>query len=200
MKKRQMIIGLFLILVLMTGCDKTSSHMDNQSNSMDDVLAAQVEAADAKTAETTTEITTEAKTEITTQETTENMEGRTTPGVDYDLSKMNKNMVLATVSNLFAEPDVYEGVIVRAQGKFYGNTDPATGRVYTFVVVQDALACCTQGLEFTWDDGSHAYPDEYPVTDTEVVVTGEFSTYYEPVGSNFRYCILKNATMEIVSE
>lgn len=196
MKKRFGII-LCAMLCFMVGCDKASSHMDNNKNAVDDVLAQQVAAEDAKKTEATTEeLTTEETTEATTEKSTE--EGRTTPGVDYDLSQMNKNMVLSTVNNFLAEPDVYDGVIVRAQGKFFGNTDPATGRVYTFVVVEDALACCAQGLEFTWEDGSHAYPGEYPAEDAQIVVTGEFGSYYEPEGSNFRYCIIRNATMEVL--
>ena len=41
------------------------------------------------------------------------------------------------------------------------------------------MACCAQGLEFVWGDGSHKYPDEYPAEDTEIEVQGTFKTYKE---------------------
>ena len=41
------------------------------------------------------------------------------------------------------------------------------------------MACCAQGLEFVWGDGSHKYPDEYPAEDTEIEVQGTFETYKE---------------------
>ena len=34
------------------------------------------------------------------------------------------------------------------------------------------MACCAQGLEFVWGDGSHKYPDEYPAEDAEIEVQG----------------------------
>ena len=55
-----------------------------------------------------------------------------------------------------------------------------------------ATAYCAQGLEFVWDDGSHAYPDDYPADGEEVVVTGVFETYAE---GEARYLHLVNANV-----
>lgn len=196
MRKHRIVYALCALLML-SGCGKPGNRSVNQSNSVDSVLAEQVAAEEAKydTEATTTEevTTTEATTEATTEE---NTEGRTTPGVDYDLSEMNKNMVIGMVNELFIYPEEYKGDIVRANGEFYSYVE--NGRLYTYVVVTDSLACCSQVLEFVWDDGSHAYPADYPAEDTEILVTGEFDYYYEPEGSNFRYCRLVNATLEIL--
>ena len=51
-------------------------------------------------------------------------------------------------------------------------------------------------MEFVWDDGSHAYPDEYPEENADVIVEGTFETYTESGDSNL-YCRLKDASMEV---
>ena len=61
-------------------------------------------------------------------------------------------------------------------------------------MIQDATACCAQGMEFVWGDGSHVYPDEYPEEDAEVIVEGTFETYTEERDENL-YCRLKDATL-----
>ena len=40
-------------------------------------------------------------------------------------------------------------------------------------------------MEFVWDDGSHAYPDEYPEENADVNVEGTFETYTESGGLQF---------------
>ena len=65
-------------------------------------------------------------------------------------------------------------------------------------IIKDAMACCSQGIEFVWGDGSHTYPDEYPEQGSEVVVIGEFETYMED-GDPYLYSRLKDATMEVIS-
>ena len=47
-------------------------------------------------------------------------------------------------------------------------------------------------MEFVWDDGSHAYPEE----NADVIVEGTFETYTESGDSNL-YCRLKDASMEV---
>ncbi|MBC5999125.1 hypothetical protein H8876_03815 [Clostridiales Family XIII bacterium BX16] len=63
---------------------------------------------------------------------------------------------------------------------------------YYACIIQDALACCTQGLEFVLA-GEHTYPDDYPKEGEEITVTGIFDTYEE---DGFKYCQLINASME----
>ena len=49
-------------------------------------------------------------------------------------------------------------------------------------MIQDATACCAQEMEFTWEDGSHIYPDEYPKDNAEIVVEGKMGIKIYIVG------------------
>ena len=72
-----------------------------------------------------------------------------------------------------------------------------TGKIYHYCLIQDALACCAQGMEFVSGDGSHTDQSEYPPEDTDIIVEGIFETYREEDDENL-YCRLANATMEVV--
>jgi len=115
--------------------------------------------------------------------------------VDIDLTLMGSDMVYATVYQFMYDPFSYEGKTVRIKGNYYPSYYEPTGQYYQYAVIQDATACCSQGMEFVWDDGSHVYPDEYPAEGTEIVVTGTFETYKE---EDLLYCRLADAQMEPV--
>lgn len=117
--------------------------------------------------------------------------------VDYDLMNMNSDMVYVTVYQMVVDPDTYIGKTFRMDGLYCAFYDGSTAKYYHYCLIQDALACCSQGLEFVWDDGSHIYPDEYPEDNTEVVVQGVFETYQEAGDPNL-YCRLKDASLEVV--
>jgi hypothetical protein len=116
--------------------------------------------------------------------------------VDYDLTVMNSDMVYATVYQMMMEPEEYEGKIFRMEGSYYTVYSENTKKYYHYCIIRDATACCAQGMEFVWDDGSHVYPDEYPEENADVIVEGTFETYTESGDSNL-YCRLKNASMEV---
>lgn len=63
-------------------------------------------------------------------------------------------------------------------------------------MIQDATACCSQGLEFVWGDGIHVWPQEYPEDGHEVTATGVFEVYSEGVA---KYIHLVNASFEEAS-
>ena len=63
------------------------------------------------------------------------------------------------------------------------------------VLISDATACCSQGIEFVLD-GDYSYPDDYPLLGTNITVTGNFNYYKEGEST---YCQLLNANM-IVNE
>lgn len=58
------------------------------------------------------------------------------------------------------------------------------------------MACCAQGLEFVWGDGSHKYPDEYPAEDTEIEVQETFETHKEKEYDT-TFCRLANVDMRV---
>lgn len=65
---------------------------------------------------------------------------------------MNKDMVYATVYQLMVEPDKYIGKILCIDGLYYTGQNEKTGTYYHYSIIKDALACCSQGLEFVWGD------------------------------------------------
>lgn len=113
--------------------------------------------------------------------------------VDYDLTAMGSDMVYATVYDMMANPTQYEGKVVKMGGPYYHTFYEDTGMDYFFVIIEDATACCTQGMEFVWGDGSHAFPGEYPEDGTQVVVTGKFEVYTEDAA---KYVHLVDASLE----
>ena len=109
-----------------------------------------------------------------------------------DLTQMNSNMIYAQVSDMISHPENYSDKDVRASGTFAYYQDKQTGKEYFAVIVADATACCSQGIEFVLD-GEHNYPEDYPELNTEITVTGEFSSYTE-YGTT--YCQLLHADMK----
>ncbi len=120
-------------------------------------------------------------------------------GVDVDLTLMGSDLVYATVYQMMSKPEEYEGKTIRIEGKYYASYYPITDKYYNYCLIADALACCSQGLEFELG-GDAVYPDDYPTDQSQVIVTGVFETYTEEAGQTFYYCRLKDAKYELVSE
>lgn len=115
----------------------------------------------------------------------------TTEGVDVDLTTMSTTMIYSEVYNMLCESDKYEGKKIRMEGDFSIFYDEATGNTYYSCIIQDATACCSQGLEFVLKD-SYSYPEDYPKDGEEITVTGVFETYME---GEDRYCRLRDAEL-----
>lgn len=120
-------------------------------------------------------------------------------GVDVDLTLMGKDLIYATVYQMMSKPEEYEGKTIRIEGKYYASYYPVTDKYYNYCLIADALACCSQGLEFELG-GDAVYPDDYPADQSQVIVTGVFETYTEEAGQTFYYCRLKDAKYELVLE
>ena len=114
--------------------------------------------------------------------------------VDLDLSKLSGTVVYSQVYDMMVDPDAYLGQVVRVKGSFNYFKDADTQQEYFAVVIADATACCAQGMEFVWK-GDHAFPGDYPDLDSEITVTGTFSTYEE---GGFQYIQLADADMTVV--
>lgn len=112
---------------------------------------------------------------------------------DVDLTGLSSTMVYAQVSDMMTNPDSYKGKSVRAKGTFSYFKDDATGKEYFAVLVQDATACCAQGIEFVLK-GDYKYPDDYPEQDTEITVSGKFDCYTE---GEYSYIQLLDADMKL---
>ena len=201
MKKRVVII---VSILLLTGCrnDLSTGKGISGGNTVEKVIDAQIN-QEQQTNETETAVT-ETVAEIANTETQDmenenveaervNPEDQTT--VDYDLTQMSSDMVYATVYQLMVKPDEYVGKTFRIDGNFYATYYEPTQKYYFYCVIQDATACCAQGLEFVWDDGTHVYPDEYPEDNAKVIIEGTFETYREE-GDASLYCRLADAMLE----
>lgn len=112
--------------------------------------------------------------------------------VDLDLTQLSSTMVYSEVYNMMVAPEEYMGRSVRMRGNFAVYQDPSTGHNYFAVIIKDATACCSQGVEFVLE-GDYEYPADYPELGTEITVSGEFDTYME---GEQQYCQLIHAVME----
>ena len=98
--------------------------------------------------------------------------------IDMDLSQLSGTVVYAQIYQLAIHPEDYIGKIIRLSGWYDVFVDSDTGAVYTVCFIPDATACCAQGIEFVWG-GEHSFPDSYPESGAEIMVTGRFETYFE---------------------
>ena len=111
---------------------------------------------------------------------------------DIDLTTLDANMTYAQVYDMMLNPDNYKDKYIKASGTFAHTEE--NGRDYFAVLIADAAACCSQGLEFQLKDAdSLSFPDDYPNVGDELVITGNFNSYKE---GNYTYIELLDATME----
>ena len=86
--------------------------------------------------------------------------------IDYDLTKMNANMVYATVLNIMENTSAYIGKVIKVRGPFRPFDGLNPDYCYPAIIIQDATACCASGLEFLLYDvphcsrnGGNGYPE-----------------------------------------
>lgn len=113
-------------------------------------------------------------------------------GIDVDLTVLSSVMVYSEIYNMMISPDDYIGKTVKMNGSFAYYKDESTGQEYFACIIQDATACCAQGMEFALA-GDYSYPDDYPAVGDEITVTGKFETYDK---GQMKYCVLTDAVME----
>ena len=109
-----------------------------------------------------------------------------------DLTILSSTMVYSEVFNMINDSDSYIGKTIRATGNFSYYQDPTTKKEYFAIIVQDALGCCAQGIEFVLQ-GEHCYPQDYPELESEITIEGTFSTYTDDTGT---YIQLQDAVLE----
>lgn len=99
-------------------------------------------------------------------------------GIDIDLTTLSATMVYSQVYNMMIAPEDYVGKMVKMQGMMASYYDEAADRRYFACIIQDATACCAQGIEFELA-GELKYPDDYPSDGEAICVEGVFETYKE---------------------
>ena len=98
--------------------------------------------------------------------------------VDIDLTELSANMVYATVFDMLYEPEIYVGKVVKMEGMFTFVYDEASEKYLFACIISDAMACCSQGIEFIPADG-YNYPEGFPKGGENVTVTGVFEILTE---------------------
>ena len=112
-----------------------------------------------------------------------------TEGIDIDLTLLSSTMVYSQVYDMMMYPENYVGKTVRMSGLYTDFYDEAADKHYFACIIQDATACCAQGIEFELTD-DYKYPEDYPKEDDLITVTGVFDTYME---GEAMYVTLRNA-------
>ena len=108
--------------------------------------------------------------------------------IDVDLTKLSKTMVYSEVYNMVTTPQDYIGKTVKMKGVCSKLTVEETKKVYYSCIIQDATACCQQGIEFTLKDTKA----RYPLNAEEICLVGTFATYEEDGNT---YCTLLDAEL-----
>lgn len=207
MKKWVALLTYLVLILAVAGCGDHSAAGkpgSNQIAGVNDVLAQGMAEADSKKADVTDQTTENAaqSQQITQKQEAPTPEPSSEPvtlsipegseeEIDVDLTALSSTMVYSEVYNMMAAPETYIGKTVLMKGPFAVYYDEAADNYYFACVIQDATACCAQGLEFVLA-GEPAFPDSYPEPGTEICVTGVFDTYQE---GDYTYCTLRNAKL-----
>ena len=179
MKKTILLAALLIVTTVLTACgskDDTNAQMGASAQQAS--IGAQAEAAVAAPIGAQAELTSAASAEERP--------------VDLDLTKLSGTVVYSQGYDMMMNPDSYMGQIIKMRGSFSYFQDPETKQEYFAAIIADATACCAQGIEFVWA-GEHSYPRDYPPLDTDITVTGAFSTYDE---NGMMYVQLVDAQVE----
>ena len=183
-----LIIIMMAIVVSFTGCGNVSGvsnriHVD--SSGVNDVMQQEMAKEDKKS-QTSTDTNNETEAESNTYYTNKEVDLKS---IDLDLTTYSSTMVYTEVYNMMLQPKEYKGKTVKIKGLFATYCEESTGVNYFACIVQDATACCSQGIEFSLT-GDYTYPQDYPKEGEEITVVGVFDTYKEV---NSEYIVLKNA-------
>ena len=179
--KKILIFTLIMIIGLSAaaGCagKDSAGHSSGNIKTVEDVLQEGIQSEDKDTGEnaetsSSSETTAQAEPKEAAQETPQDED------IDVDLTVLSSTMVYSEVYNMMVKPDDYIGKTVKMTGMYSYYHDDATGNDYHACIIQDATACCAQGIEFTTTD-EFKYPDDYPEMGDDVTVIGRFDIYYE---------------------
>ena len=124
----------------------------------------------------------------------------TDPGKDtgesafVDLTALSSTMVYAEVFAMMSSPEDYVGKTVKMQGIFskgqlYAAGSLNDGGTVFACVIQDATACCAQGIPFELA-GDHTYPQDYPELGDTITVVGTFGIHQQ---EGMQFCRLRDA-------
>ncbi len=91
--------------------------------------------------------------------------------VDYDFTKMSSTITYAQIYDMMWNPDFYVGKVLKVQGVYYSKYFDDISSEQHYVVINDALGCCPQGLEFIVTEEENP---SFPQADSLVEIYGTF--------------------------
>ena len=193
-------VALTLVLLLSAcgSADGTKSRAGgSQTKSVNEVLASGQQAAESQKAASasseTVDVTAASRVVEESSEAPGDLKGA--DGTDIDLTKLSATMVFSEVYNIMVNPDSCMGKTIRMKGLVAIYHDETKDTDYYSCIVQDATACCAQGIEFKLAD-NYRFPDDYPPEGSEITVRGRFDVYKE---GEYKYAVLKDAVLENVN-
>ena len=98
--------------------------------------------------------------------------------IDVDLTQMSSTMIYSEVFNMVSEPDDYLGKMIKMEGTFAMYHDDKSGIDYYACIIEDATACCAQGIEFELSE-AYKNPGSYMTEGDTITVLGTFDKYME---------------------
>lgn len=190
MKKSLFFVTALLTLAVLTGCggkqaDSKVPATGLASNSVSQIL----ESASNAVEEKRTDMDAPSESKAASEDDNGNHEGAgvSHDGIDVDLTSMSGTMVYGQVSGMMYTPEDYIGKTIRMRGQSYSSYYDETDATYYYIIIADATACCSQGLEYVLSDNA-----AYPQDGTEATITGVFELYNE---LGLTYCRLADATV-----
>ncbi len=134
-------------------------------------------------------------TDISTEEIFTLREKSPSPDSDtIDLTVLNSDMVYAIIFQMLIEPENFIGKRIKVKGMYYSGFSEFTDREFHYCLIQDALACCAQGIEFEKPVSAGEIP-QYSM----IVMEGTYSTYTDPRLNN-SYYYLKDPVITIIKD
>lgn len=169
------VMAFVLILALLSGCSDDAGSSEQVTINPPSSLPSSTQTAEPDSVDT-------AKQDNVANDDT----------VDVDLASLSSTMVYAEVYNMMMTPEDYVGKTIKMKGLYYASPNPEMDIIYHFVIIEDATACCAQGLEFIWN-GEHTYPEDFPSSEVPVEVTGVWGSY-EELGNIYYYVAADSVT------
>ena len=117
----------------------------------------------------------------------QNLYGDSEREIDVDLTVLSSTMVYGEVYQITTSPEDYLGKAIKMSGVYYSTYFDVTGLFYHYVVIEDAAACCAQGIEFVLSSDAD-YPDDYPLQESVIELVGVYDSY-EELGDTW-YCLV----------
>ncbi len=167
------------IVLSLTACGSdvtTTRSGENTTNKVSDILQSQMNDGGKNTESPDESVSQAAVSGSASEGESEEENGISgvvdTDHIDVDLTELSSTMVYSEVFNIMSEPDQYVGKIIKMTGVAATYHDDNDGNDYYACIIQDATACCSQGIEYVL-----AKDKTYPKKDSEITVVGRFEPY-----------------------